>query len=332
MTYPLISVIIPIYNTPKKYLKKCVYSVLQQSYKYFEILLVDDGSNASTQSYCEELSKIDKRIRVLRQKNGGVSSARNLGLFNARGNYITFLDSDDELAKCALERLKNLTETGDVDVVCAQITTSKLGWQTNSYGDAELIDGVEAALRLLYGKQIPGGLHPKLFSRQILKNQLFDTALSVAEDLQFNFHVFLHSKKIIVDPTPLYFYDTSTATSATRSPFKPSRMDALKAMRAMWDYSKGGQSDEIIAAIKYRSYIEALNALSLMGRREKYSIYEQACISLMKELRVSCLFNPKVNFSDKLIIAVSALSARMAVILYRVRYKLWLLTVRLRGK
>ena len=94
MVNPKISVIIPVYNA-EVYLHRCVDSLLSQSFKDFELLLVDDGSVDSSADICDEYANGDERVRVFHKKNGGVSSARNLGLDNARGEWVVFVDADD---------------------------------------------------------------------------------------------------------------------------------------------------------------------------------------------------------------------------------------------
>ena len=91
---PKISVIVPVYNT-EKYLDRCIQSILAQTYTDFELLLVDDGSTDSSGAICDKYAEQDSRVRVFHKENGGVSSARNQGLDNAKGEWITFVDSDD---------------------------------------------------------------------------------------------------------------------------------------------------------------------------------------------------------------------------------------------
>ena len=93
----LISIIIPVYNV-EKYLERCVKSVINQTYKNLEIILVDDGAKDNSGKMCDELSKLDSRIKVIHKENGGLSDARNFGLKIATGDYIGFVDSDDYIA------------------------------------------------------------------------------------------------------------------------------------------------------------------------------------------------------------------------------------------
>ena len=100
----MVSVIIPVYNV-EKYLRRCLDSVVGQTYKDLEIILVDDGSTDGSTEICEEYAKKDSRIRFLRKQNGGLSSARNAGLLVATGEYVTFVDSDDYIEDFTYERL-----------------------------------------------------------------------------------------------------------------------------------------------------------------------------------------------------------------------------------
>ena len=100
----MISVIVPIYNV-EKYLIKCIESIINQTYKDLEIILVDDGSTDSSGKICDEFATKDNRIKVIHKKNGGLSSARNIGLDICKGNYISFIDSDDYIELDMYEKM-----------------------------------------------------------------------------------------------------------------------------------------------------------------------------------------------------------------------------------
>ena len=111
------SFIIPVYNT-KKYLERCIQSILKQSYQHYEILLIDDGSTDGSSEFCDSLSKIDNRIKVFHQVNSGVSTARNNGIKHGVGDYIIFVDSDDWLSLNYLECIEYLTSSSDSEIYC----------------------------------------------------------------------------------------------------------------------------------------------------------------------------------------------------------------------
>lgn len=123
MEKPLISIIVPIYNI-KEYLPRCVRSIIAQTYKNLEILLIDDGSTDGTGELCEELAKEDDRIRVFHKENGGSSSARNLGIDRAQGEYLGFVDSDDYIDSHMYEHLYEAIEKYNVTV--AQVGRDEL--------------------------------------------------------------------------------------------------------------------------------------------------------------------------------------------------------------
>jgi glycosyltransferase involved in cell wall biosynthesis len=115
----VISIIIPVYNV-EKFLRKCLTSVIEQTFSDIEILLIDDGSTDKSGIICDEYAKIDKRIKVFHKKNGGLSSARNFGIDNATGDYLGFVDSDDYIERDMYETLLNLIEDNNADMsMCA---------------------------------------------------------------------------------------------------------------------------------------------------------------------------------------------------------------------
>jgi glycosyltransferase involved in cell wall biosynthesis len=117
----LVTVIMPVYNTGLR-LKESVNSVLQSSYRNIEFLIVDDGSEKETAELCDMLGKKDDRIKVIHQKNGGVSAARNTGLKHAKGDYITFVDSDDFLEANMISALTDIAERENVLRNCCNVT------------------------------------------------------------------------------------------------------------------------------------------------------------------------------------------------------------------
>ncbi len=115
----LFSVIVPVYNA-EKYIKQCVDSILNQSYSDFEVILVDDGSPDNCPAICDEYAKKDSRVKVIHKENGGHTSARNCGLEIAKGEYVTFVDSDDYVKQNFLATFADIIDKKDVDIVLSQ--------------------------------------------------------------------------------------------------------------------------------------------------------------------------------------------------------------------
>lgn len=142
----LVSVIVPIYNV-EKYLEKCICSILEQSYSNLELILIDDGSTDSSGKICDEFKKIDDRIVVIHQANGGLSNARNTGIRKSVGDFIYFVDSDDYLETDALEKHVYFSEKYDLDISISDV------YITNEIGDKENCSSFSKRELLMSGEQ-----------------------------------------------------------------------------------------------------------------------------------------------------------------------------------
>ena len=122
-----VSVIVPVYNV-EKYLDRCITSILKQTHPDFELLLIDDGSRDSSGNICDAWAQADARISVFHKENGGLSDARNYGIDHAKGEYITFVDSDDYVGRDYLKTLVGLVQEYGAQIVqvCNPITNSKV--------------------------------------------------------------------------------------------------------------------------------------------------------------------------------------------------------------
>ena len=120
----LISVIVPVYNV-ESFLIRCISSIREQTYRNLEILLIDDGSEDASGEICDTLAKEDSRISVIHKQNAGLSSARNVGLDNAKGEYISFIDSDDWVMKNYFENMLNMLVLMEGDIISAKYMYTK---------------------------------------------------------------------------------------------------------------------------------------------------------------------------------------------------------------
>lgn len=207
MSTPTISVIVPVYNA-KKYLHRCIDSILSQTFTDFELLLIDDGSKDKSGAICDEYAVKDNRVRVFHKENGGVSSARNLGLDNARGEWITFIDADDYLYDGAFPiSLKGFS----VDLIVGGYSHVyvRTGKVFNNIPDNRTLDIRKDAE--YFGAIIGTYLTTpwcKLFKRYIIQNSKlrFCENLSYGEDTDFVFR-YIHQINIIqFIPSLVYYY------------------------------------------------------------------------------------------------------------------------------
>lgn len=210
----LISIIIPVYNV-EKYLSDCINSVLDQTYKNFELILIDDGSKDASGKICDEFAMQDDRISVYHIKNSGVSVARNLGIEKAKGDYIQFIDSDDTIDINMTEELVGGLEEADL-VLC--------GYKRIMHKENKLIipqKGVydfkafQYMLRYWLIDPIIGSPWNKLFNRKILleNNVKYEPNIIYAEDYLFNMRYLKYINTIAVIDKPLYNYNLLTSGS-----------------------------------------------------------------------------------------------------------------------
>ena len=220
-----ISVIVPIYNV-EPYLRRCVDSLLRQSYADFELILVDDGSPDNCGSICDEYAAVDSRVRVIHKPNGGLSDARNAGLEIAQGEYIAFVDSDDWVAKDYLERLMAaLTDTGADICECDVFKTS--GEETSSgQGSPVVYETAEALVQLIHDGVFRQHVWNKLYRREVIADILFPKG-KTNEDEFWTYRVFGNAKKVAKISDVLYFYFQRPG-SIMGETYSLKRLDALE--------------------------------------------------------------------------------------------------------
>ena len=216
----MISVIVPIYNS-EKYMKKCIDSILSQTYSNFELILVDDGSTDDSSNICDEYSSLDERVIVIHKKNGGVSSARNRGIKEAKGDYISFVDSDDYLddnfLSMAIKNIKNVDMY--LSGLSMEFFEDEKIIKTINYNQSKSeimnIQGLFNNLELTYPQICICGPWCKLYITKIIKtnNLLFDESISLGEDTLFNLNYFKFVKKVYFDQNSYYHYRRGNSES-----------------------------------------------------------------------------------------------------------------------
>lgn len=200
MSQPLVSVIIPLYNR-KHLISRCVKSVCDQTYTNLEIIVVDDGSTDEPDDVLEKLAK-DSRIRILRKPNGGVSSARNMGLDSAVGEYVQFVDSDDFLLASAIERCVVVCEKEQAEGVVYGF--AKQTCDTKESRDYTLLFKEECVASVMERGLLCGPVN-KLFRRSKLQELRFIENISMGEDFIFNLSYFSECEKTVLLHAHLYY-------------------------------------------------------------------------------------------------------------------------------
>ena len=208
----MVSLIIPVYNV-ENCLRKCIESVLLLQYSDFELILVDDGSTDSSGKICDEYSEVDSRVKVIHKRNGGVSSARNLGMMESKGEWIGFIDADDWIDS---EYLSVLCPDSDCDMsVCSYY------WETTEGSDKDLIETAEVTgnFKNEFLKKYLPSIHfsvvwAKLYKKDIIiKNGLrFNQNFNSGEDTLFVLEYLTHVNSLKSSNKPLYHYNRSNSS------------------------------------------------------------------------------------------------------------------------
>lgn len=203
----LISIVVPVYNT-EAYVARCLDSIIKQTHKNLEIIIVDDGSTDNSGKICDEYSEKDKRIRVIHRGNGGVSSARNLGKEIATGKWISYVDADDTIEPKFCEEMLRCAKDKCVDYVCSgykRIFPRGAEAYNTSYQRKILKkdDFIYCLMNVQFGY---GFVHMKLIKANLAKLATFNEELEVGEDALYNLEVADKVPEVAILEKPLYNY------------------------------------------------------------------------------------------------------------------------------
>ena len=203
---PLISVVVPIYKV-EPYLEKCIQSILKQTYKNLQVILVDDGSPDNCGKICDEYAKKDNRIEVIHKENGGLSDARNVGIKKARGEYIGFVDSDDYISDTMYEDMYNLLRENKAEVcICNfyEVKENELIIKNKDNGSKDY-NKIEILKEILLDKNIQSYAWNKLYKIELFKDIQYPVGKKY-EDIGTTFFVLEKCNKVVVTGKPEYYY------------------------------------------------------------------------------------------------------------------------------
>ncbi len=228
MEKQLVSIIVPVYNV-EKYLRRCIDSIISQTYKNLEIILVDDGSTDDSPEICDEYRKRDERVVVIHQKNGGPATARNTGLEVFRGEFVAFIDSDDLVKEIYIERLVEAALKYNAGIVqCrtyAFLDFHKINFEHMSglyTNETFTVSGKQVCQKLMFEKNANDYdcVHSKLYSREVFHEVRFPDGRMLSEDTAIAYLLYWSVVKVVVIDEPLYLYQSKRKDSLTHD-YKP---------------------------------------------------------------------------------------------------------------
>lgn len=266
-----VTVIVPAYNV-EKYIGKCIDSLLEQRYKNYEMIIINDGSCDNTGEICEEYARREKRITVIHTENRGVSEARNLGLKKANGEYIVFVDSDDFVSENYLELLVEGIVKNDVDLCCVdyyEVYSNKTICHADEDDEKNMVMSETDAINLLHKKEyFRGYLWDKIFIKKIIdENQIiFDKQVKIWEDMLFCLKYMINCRKVLYIRKPVYYY-IIRANSAMNDSRIWNEGTHIYALEQMYDISGNCPGE-------FYNYIRDFYANDLVGRLGKNNVAE----------------------------------------------------------
>lgn len=256
---PLISVVVPVYNT-EAYLEQCVDSLIAQTYPKLEILLVDDGSTDGSAALCDRLSNTYKQVRVFHKENGGAAAARNFGVHEAQGEWVSFIDSDDYISPIYIEMLYDAAHVTGCSLACVPGGTE--------FFDGEACDLIEdrtsvaAAVeydsknfvRMILYQQVTTGAQWRLYRRDILGDGPFPIGVAIGEDLACMYKIVFQAGRVaLVNCYGLYAY-RHRRDSLIRQDFRPNKaISVLKVSAQLYDGASAIWPD-LAAAVASRCF------------------------------------------------------------------------------
>lgn len=294
-----ISIIVPVYNV-EQYLKKCINSILNQSYKNIELILVNDGSTDNSGKICDEYAEKDNRIKIIHKKNGGLSDARNVGIENSTGTYLSFIDSDDYVEIDMIECLYKACIKNDCDIAwCNMIRENNDGKQSvEVISNQECLFSKEDAYKniLLYNPSVC----TKLFKTSLFDNIQFPTG-KLYEDI-ITMNLLINNSKSIVHIGSAKYHYIQRNDSISHNLFNLKKLDYINNSEILSKYilQKYPNLQEVVDAylnltvvtvicdmyLSKKIYKQKYNELVKSIRVNKFNLYKNNYISLKKKIMI----------------------------------------------
>ena len=284
----LISIIVPVYKT-EQYLDRCVESIVSQTYKNLEIILVDDDSPDNCPQMCDAWAEKDNRIKVLHIENKGVANARNQGLDIATGNFIGFVDSDDYIEPDMFETLLNNLTDNNADI---SLCGYQINEEENAVANLRMVTPLDAMKLICMGDYKYGVLWNKLYKKDLIKHIKMPDFVC-CEDLIFNYYVFKNAQSIVECDSKLYHYFQNDE-STVHSKFGIGAFDAVKSKEIMVEEQQGTSLEEYAVRGLVSSCFVVLSGVIQSGKcSDKYDDLRNLILKHRQDIYSSDLYTKK---------------------------------------
>ena len=303
-----VTIIVAIYNS-EKFLRKCIESIIGQTYKNLEIILVDDGSPDNSGRICDDYAKEDKRIKVIHRKNGGACAARNSGLMAATGEYVSIIDGDDWLESDYIEYLMKIVNDLHVDMAMTdKIFTTRDRIQIKN-DIIEKITPEEAAMRIVY-PIVPIGPWNKIYSLKLIRdnNISFNVPWS-GEGLYFSFMAAQNSRAVGMGHRKIYNYRLNNAGSGLTNYKLEMGTNALTNAKSLQNKIKT-KSKRLLNAVRWhiwKNYYFVLKLIIATKGKEQNKLLYRETKNELRKMMPSVAVKSEVPFRQKIVIVLKSL-------------------------
>lgn len=312
---PLISIIVPCYKV-EKYLPKCIDSIINQSYKNLEIILVDDGSPDNCGKICDNYALNDNRIKVIHKNNGGLSDARNVAINIAKGEYLTFIDSDDYVSSNYIMHLFQIAKQNDCQISVVQPLIFK---EENSpaihpiKSQIEVLTPLEAIKSMFYQRKFETSAWGKLYHKSLFETGIRYPKGLLFEDNPVTFRLLYQSNKVVISNQKLYFYLIRT-NSIEGSFFDENKISSAVAILKLM-YAYPNITKLVIPAFKCK--ITSL-AFHFILKMPETSLETKEIYKLITRYRTSVIFDNNARLKTRLACILSYLGLRLTKTVFKI--------------
>lgn len=286
-----VSIVIPAYNA-SSVIEKCVQSILKQTYAFFEIIIINDGSSDNTLDICRKMSSIDDRIKIVDKVNSGVSDSRNIGIKQASGKYIMFIDADDYIDKDMLDKMINIfKENNDVDMVVSGYFKEYKNKTIIKTNCKKVVNGIEFKKMIINDDIIPA-LWGKLYKTSIVKKYLLNKSLRMAEDFDYLMKLSEELSNVQLLSESYYHYvqsDGSVTSNCSLDKFE----DEINTVNHYLNKEK-----KLYKQLSIKYLKDLLIAVFRYKNSNRNEIYKY--IKKIKEYSILCVFNKNIKIKEKI--------------------------------
>lgn len=316
---PLVSIIVPVYNT-EMYLPSCLHSIVSQTFNNWECLLIDDGSTDNSSEICDKFAKKDARIRVFHKNNGGVSAARNFGINNATGKYIIFIDSDDHWTNgTCLQSL--LYQINEADLIRGEYQTRyedghiAVPKQNKSYLESQPLSSYDMLKHGINGEYFSVLF---LFKKTAINDIRFDEKLTFREDLDFLLQVLSHPLKCVYTSECIYTYVNRSSSASNQHNIKNIQCSLHLSIKYLSKPSFSKKMTDFYEELGIKLYLWSVSSFSTIKKENKEDW--DSTLALIKNTHSIITKNLSWSKEKKLFSTILLCSPRLMLLIYKSKH------------